>query len=112
MLQTLTREDLTPGPTLDKSTDTEATAQVNWLHMQSPDPDILRQAVLEILADGGNRYLLSPDIEEYPSDEWLEVDSIDTPPMSPSRRIIIDAAQRVWLESRRLTADDLLNPAN
>ena len=69
VLQTLTREDLTPRPTLDKSTDTEATAQVNWLHMQSPDPDILRQAVLEMLAEGGHHFLLSPDIEEYPSDE-------------------------------------------
>ena len=50
-LQTLAREDSTPGPTLDDSTDTKAAAQVNWLHMQSPDPDILRQAVLEILAE-------------------------------------------------------------
>ena len=52
--------------------------------------------------------MLSPDIEEYPLDEGLEVDSIDTSSMSPSRSIYIDATQRVWLESHGPTADDLL----
>ena len=81
-------------PTLDESTDTETAAQVNQLYMQLPDPDILRQAVCKALAEG-DHHLLSPDIEEYPSDQGSEIDSIDTPPMLPSRRVILDAAQRV-----------------
>ena len=41
----------------------------------------------------------------------LEVNDIDTPPMSPSRRIIIEMAQRMQLEARGPTAEELLNPS-
>ena len=109
-LQTLAREDLTPRPTLDQSTDTEATTQVNWLYMQLPDHDILRQAIWDVLTEGGHCHLLLPDIEDYPSDKGLEVDCIDTPPMSPSRRVIIDAVPKARIAPDGPNADDLLNP--
>ena len=81
--------------TLDESTDTEATAQVNHLHMQPPNYDILRQAVHEILAEGGH-HLLLPDIEEYPSDQGSEIDSIDTPPMSPLLCHLQEGSSLTW----------------
>ena len=52
-LQTLTREESTPRPSPSMSTDTEATAHVHRLCMQSqmPDPDVLCQTVLNIMAE-------------------------------------------------------------
>ena len=76
----------------------------------TPDPEVLWQTVLNILAEGGHHHLLTPNIEDYLSDEGSEVDSIDTPPLLPSRRVIIDAAQRMQPESCGPTADDILNP--
>ena len=112
-LQTLVREDLTPRHSLDASTDTEATTHVHQLCMQPqpPDPEILWQAVLNILAKGGHGHLLPPELEDYSSDEGSEVDDIDTPPMSPSRRIIIEVAQRMQPELQGPTVQELLNPA-
>ena len=72
-----------PMPTpLDKITDTEATTQVGRLHMQTPDPDMVCQAVRDVLAEG---CYLPPNIEDYPSDKGSSVDFIDTLPMSPAR---------------------------
>ena len=96
-LQTLAREDLTPRPTLDQI---------------MTDHDILRQAIWDVLAEGGHCHLLLPDIEDYPSDKGSEVDYIDTPPMSPSRRVIIDAAPKARIAPDRPNADDLLNPTS
>ena len=112
-LKSLAREDLTPGPSLNKSTDTEAATHVHQLCMQlqAPDPEVLKQTVLDILAEGGHCHLLLPNVEDYPSCKGSEVDSIDTPLMSPSRRLIIDMVQRMRLEACGLTANDLLNPA-
>ena len=78
---------------------------------QPPDPEVLRQAVLDILAKGGHDHLSPPELEDYASDKGSEVDDIDTPPMSPSRRIIIEIAQRMQLEPQEPTAQELLNPA-
>ena len=80
--------------------------------MQSwtPDPDVLHQTMLDIMAEACHAHLLSPESEEYTSDEGSVVDDIDTPPMSPSRRIIIDMARRVQPEPQGLTAAELLNP--
>ena len=74
------------------------------------DPDVLWQTVLDILAEGGHGHLLPPELEEYTSDEGSEVNDIDTPPMSPSRRIIIEMAQKMQPEPQGPTADGLLNP--
>ena len=111
-LQTLAREESTPGPSPSMSTDTEATADVHRLCMQSrmPDPDILCQTVLDIMDEVSHSHLLSPETEEYTSDEGSKVDDIDTSPLSPSRRIIIDTAQRMQPEPQGLTAAELLNP--
>ena len=109
MLQTLARDDSTPRSALDVSTDTEAATYVHQLCVK-PDPEVLRQTVLDILAEGGSGHLLSPEVEEYPSDEGSEVDNIDTLPMSPTRRIIIEVAQRMQPELQGPTAEELLNP--
>ena len=50
------------------------------------------------MADTGQGHLLPPESEEYTSDEGSAIDDIDTPPMSPSRRIIIEMAQRMQPE--------------
>ena len=112
-LQTLAQEDSTPRPSPSMSTDTEAATHVHRLCMQSqtPDPDVLRQTVLDIMAKVGHGHLLPPKSEEYTSDEGSTVDDIDTPPMSPSRRIIIETAQRMQPEPQGLTAEELLNPS-
>ena len=113
VLQTFAREDSTPRPSPSISTDTEAATHVHQLCMQSrtPDPDVLLQTVLDIMAKAGHGHLLPPKSEEYSSDEGSAVDDIDTPPMSPSRRIIIETAQRMQPEPQGLTAEELLNPA-
>ena len=112
-LQTLTQEDSTPRPSPSMSTDTEATTHMHQLCMQSqtPDPDVLRQTVLDIMAEVGHGHLLPPKSEEYTSDEGSAVDDINTPPMSPSRRIIIETVQRMQPEPQGLTAEELLNPS-
>ena len=93
------------------STDTEATTHMHRLCMQSrtPDPDVLQQTVLDIMAEVGHSHLLPPESEEYTSDEGSAVDDIDTPPMSPSRRIIIEMAQRMQTEPQGLTAEEFIN---
>ena len=113
VLQTLTREESTPRLSLSVSTYTEAATHVHRLCMQSqmPDPDVLRKTVLNIMAKAGHAHLLPPELEEYTSDKGSKVDDIDTPPMSPSRRIIIEMAQRMQLEAQGPTAEELLNPS-
>ena len=76
---------------------------------QAHDPDVLWQAVLDIMVEAGHGHLL-PELEDYATDKGLEVDDIDTPPMSPSRRVIIEAAQRMQQEPQGPTAEELLNP--
>ena len=110
-LQTLLREDATPRPSPNASTDTEAATHVHQLCMQPqmPDPDVLRQMVLDIMVKAGHGHLLSK-LEDYATDDGSEVDDIDTPPMSPSRTVIIEAAQRMQPEPQGPTAEELLNP--
>ena len=101
-----------PKPSPSVSTDTDATTHMNQVSLQSrmPDPDILQQTVLDIMADTGHSNLLPPEYEEYTSDEGSAMDDIDTPPMSPSRRIIIEMAQRMQPEPQGFTAGEL-NPS-
>ena len=77
---------------------------------QVHDPDALRRAVFDIMAEAGHGHLL-PELEDYATDKGSEVDDIDMPPMSPTRRVIIEAAQKMQPESQRPTAEELLNPA-
>ena len=63
------------------------------------------------MADTGHGHMLPPESEEYTSDEGSAVDDIDTLPMSPSRRIIIETAQRMQPGPQGLTARELLNPS-
>ena len=111
VLQTLAREDLTFKSPLDVSTDTEATTHVQKLCMQ-PDPEVLRQTVLNILVEGGHSHLIPPELKEYSSDKGSAVNNIDTLPMSPTRRIVIEAAQRMWPETPGPTAEELLHPTS
>ena len=76
---------------------------------QMPDPDVLRQTVLNIMVKAGHGHLL-PELEDYATDDGSEVDDIDTPPMSPLRRVIIEAAQRMQPEPQGPTVKELLNP--
>ena len=76
---------------------------------QAHDPDVLRQAVLDIMVEAGHSHLL-PKLEDYATDKGSEVNDIDTPPMSPSRRVIIEAAQKMQPEPQGPTAEELLNP--
>ena len=110
-LQTLVQEDLTPRPSPSMSMDTEAATHVHRLCMQSqmPDPDVLWQTVLDIMAEAGHGHLLPPELEEYTSDEGSVVGDIDTPLMSASRRIIIEMVQKMQLEPQGLM--ELLNPS-
>ena len=48
---------------------------------QVHDPDVLRQAVLDIMVEAGHGHLL-PELEDYATDEGSEVDDINTLPMS------------------------------
>ena len=74
-----------------------------------PDPDVLRQTVLNIMVKAGHGHLV-PKLKDYATDDGLEVDDIDTPPMSPSRRVIIKVAQRMQPEPQGPMAEELLNP--
>ena len=76
---------------------------------QAHDPDVLRQAVLDITVEAGHSHLL-PKLEDYATDKGSEVNDIDTPPMSPSRRVIIEAAQKMQPEPQGPMAEELLNP--
>ena len=100
-----------PKPSLSVSTDTEVAIHVHRLCMQPQvyDPDASQQAVHDIMVKAGHGHLL-PELEDYTTDEGSEIDNIDTPPMSPSRRLIIKAAQRIQLEPQGPTAKELLNP--
>ena len=92
--------------------DTEAATHVHQLCMQSqvPDKEVIRQTMLNVLAERGYGHLLPPKLEDSASDEGSEVDDINTPPMSPSRRIIIKMAQKMQPEPQGATAQELLNP--
>ena len=109
VLQTLSREDLTFKSPLDVSTDTEAATHVHRLCMQ-PDPEVLQQTVFDILAEGGHGHLIPPELKEYSLDEGLAVDDIDILPMSPTRKIVIEVAQRMRPETPGLMAEELLHP--
>ena len=59
--------------------------------------DVLRQVVFDIMAEAGHSHLL-PELEDYATDEGYKVDDIDTPPISPTRRVIIEATQKMQPE--------------
>ena len=100
-----------PNASLSASTDTEAATHVHRLCVQpqAHDPDALRQVVLDIIVEADHGHLL-PELEDYATDEGSEIDDIDTPPMSPSRRVIIEAAQKMQPEPQGPMAEELLNP--
>ena len=110
-LWTLSCEDAMPYASPSVSTDTEGATHIHRLCVQPQvhDPDALRQAVFDIMAKAGHGHLL-PELEDYATDEGSEVDDIDTPPMSPTRRVIIKAAQKKQPEPLGPTAEELLNP--
>ena len=93
------------------STDTEAATHMHRLCVQPQmhDLDALQQAVWDIMVEAGQGHLL-PKPEDDTTNEGSEVDDIDTPPMLPSRRVIIEAAQRMQSEPQGPTAEELLNP--
>ena len=76
---------------------------------QAPDPDVLQQKVFNIMIEAGHGHLL-PELEDYAMDEGSEVDDINTLPMSPSRRVIIEVAQKMQPEPQGPTTKELLNP--
>ena len=61
------------------------------------------------MVKASHSHLLS-ELEDYATDEGSEIDDIDTLPMSPSRRVIIKAAQKMQPEPQEPTAEELLNP--
>ena len=85
-----------PRASLSASTDTEVATHIHRLCVQpqAHDPDALQQAVLDIMVEAGHSHLL-PELEDYATGEGSEIDDINTPPMSPSRRVIIKAAQKM-----------------
>ena len=93
------------------STDTDVATHIHRLCVQpqAHDPDVLRQAVFDIMAEAGHGHLLL-ELEDYATDKGSEVNDIDTPPMSPTRRVIIKAAQKMQPEPQGPTAEELLNP--
>ena len=111
-LQTLSQEDTMPYASPNARTDTEAATHMHRLCVQSQvhDPDALRRAVFDIMAEAGHGHLLL-ELEDYATDEGSEVDDIDTPPMSPTRRVIIKTAQKMQPKPQGPTAEELLNPA-
>ena len=100
-----------PKASPSASTDTEVATHIHRLCVQpqAHNPDALRQVVLDIMAEAGHGHLLL-ELEDYATDEGSEVDDIDTLPMSPSRRVIIKAAQKMQPEPQGPTAEELLNP--
>ena len=111
VLHTLSREDAMPYASPNASTDTEAATHIHRLCVQPQvhDPDVLWRAVFDIMAEAGHGHLL-PELEDYATDEGSAVDDIDTLPMSPTRRVIIKAAQKMQPEPQGPTAEELLNP--
>ena len=111
-LQTLSREDATPYASPSASTDTEVATHIHRLCVQpqAHNPDALWQVVFDIMAEAGHGHLL-PELEDYATNEGSEVNDIDTLPMSPTRRVIIKAAQKMQPETQGPTAEELLNPA-
>ena len=111
VLWTLSRENAMPYTSPSMSMDTEAATHIHRLCVQpqAHDPDVLRQAVFDIMAKAGHGHLL-PELEDYATDEGSEVDDIDTRPMSPTRRVIIEAAQKMQPEPQGPMAEELLNP--
>ena len=65
--------------------------------------------VLDIMVEAGHGHLL-PELEDYATDDGSEVDDINTLPMSPVRRVIIEAARRMQPEPQGPTAEEVLNP--
>ena len=61
------------------------------------------------MAEAGHSHLL-PELEDYDTGEGSEVDDIDTPPISPTMRVIIEAAQKMQPEPQGPMAEELLNP--
>ena len=112
VLWTLSREDATPYASPNASMDTEAATHIYRLCVQPQvhDPDALQRAVFDIMAEAGHGHLL-PELEDYATDEGSEVDDIDTLPMLPTRRVIIETAQKMQPEPQGPTAEELLNPA-
>ena len=110
-LRTLSHEDAMPYASPSASTDTEVATHIHRLCVQpqAHDPDALWQAVFDIMAEAGHGHLL-PELEDYATDEGSEVNDIDTPPMSLTRRVIIEAAQKMQPEPQGPTAEELLNP--
>ena len=111
-LQTLSQEDTMPYAFPNASTDTEAATHMHRLCVQPQvhDSDALRQAVFDIMAEAGHSHLL-PELEDYATDKGSEVNDIDMPPMSPTRMVIIETAQKMQPEPQGPMAEELLNPA-
>ena len=111
MLRTLSREDAMPYASPNASTDTEAATHIHRLCVQPQvhDPDTLRRVVFDIMAEADHSHLLL-ELEDYATDEGSEVDDMDMPPMLPTRRVIIETAQKMQLEPQGPTAEELLNP--
>ena len=110
-LHTLSREDAMPYASPNASTDTEAATHIHRLCVQPQvhDPDVLQWVVFDIMVEAGHGQLL-PELEDYAMDEGSAVDDVDTPPMSPTRRVIIEAAQKMQPETQGPMAEELLNP--
>ena len=110
-LSTLLTENATPYASPSTSMDTEAATHIDRLCVQPQvhDPDVLQQVVFDIMAKAGHSHLL-PELKDYATDEGSEVNDIDTPPMLPTRRVIIKAAQKMQPEPQGPTAKELLNP--
>ena len=100
-----------PKASPSASMDTEAATHVHRLCVQprAHDPDALWQVVLDIMVEAGHGHLL-PELEDYTTDEGSEIDDINTLPMLPSRRVIIEAAQKMQPEPQGPMAKELLNP--
>ena len=66
VLRTLSREDAMPKASPSVSMDTEVATHIHRLCVQpqTHDPDALRQAVLDIMAEAGHGHLL-PELEDY-----------------------------------------------
>ena len=99
---TLSQENTMPYTSPSTSMDTEAATHIHRLCVQpqAHDPDILWQAVFDIMAEAGHSHLL-PEMEDYTTDEGSEVND---------RRVIIEAAQKMQPEPQGPTAEELLNP--
>ena len=100
-----------PYASPNASTDTEAATHIYRLCVQPQvhDPDALQRAIFDIMAEAGHSHLLL-ELEDYTTDEGSEVNDIDMPPMSPTRKVTIKTAQKVQPEPQGPMAEELLNP--